>query len=70
MSLSNLKHPLPVGTVVEVRRPQCPCKGASFVVMTGKIKKAIPNQSSTWYYLDTGATINGAWIISINGQPV
>jgi hypothetical protein len=70
MSLSKPRHPLPIDTVVEANRPQCPCKGASFVKISGKIKKVIPNHSGTWYYLDTGSTINGTWIISINGQPL
>jgi glucan-binding YG repeat protein len=40
------------------------------VKVTGKIKKVIPNHSGTWYYLDSGSTINGQWIITINGQPL
>lgn len=66
-----IPHPLPIGTKVEAMRPQCPCKGASFVKVSGTIGKIIPNHSGVWYYLsDTGATINGQWIISIDGRPL
>ena len=58
-------HPLALNTQVEANRPQCPCKGASYIRVTGKVKKVIKNQAGYWYYLDTGATVSAAAIVRV-----
>ncbi len=59
-------HPIPLDTKVVANKPSCPCKGASFTLVEGVVKKVIHNQTGFWYYLgDIGVTVRGEWIQSI-----
>jgi hypothetical protein len=55
--MTTITHPIALESVVEAKRPQCPCKGASFTLVTGRVKKVITNQSGHWYYLDNRITV-------------
>jgi len=58
-----IKHPLTVGTKVEASQKTCACSGGGkYRTVTGKILKTIVNQSGTWYYLDSGATVKSEMI--------
>lgn len=63
--LQNFKHPLPLNTPVRANKPQCQCKGGGTTPVSGKILKIIENQAGTWYYLDSGNTIQSTWITEI-----
>lgn len=58
---------LTINTFVVANKPQCPCKGGGTIQIQGTIQKIISNQSGTWYYLNSGHTINESWIISNKG---
>lgn len=60
-----IKHPLSVGMKIEANKPQCPCKGASFKLITGTILKVITNHTGHWYYLDLGITVKDQWVTKV-----
>jgi hypothetical protein len=62
-----VNHPLVVGQRIEAQQPQCPCKGASYKLITGKILKVIINSSGTWYYIDQGMTIKADKVTKVFG---
>jgi hypothetical protein len=59
-----VEHPVAVGITVVANRPSCPCKGATFSLVEGAVRKVIHNQTGYWYYLSTGITVRGEWIQS------
>lgn len=63
--MTQIHHPIAVGTLVEANKPQCPCKGSAFAKVSGRIGKVIVNQTGHWYYLDTGHTISAQWVTKI-----
>jgi hypothetical protein len=58
-------HPLTLNTKIIAKKQKCSCQGGGFTQISATIKKVINNQSGCWYYLDSGITINSAWVISI-----
>lgn len=61
--ISRVTHPIPLETKVHALRPSCPCKNAKHEAVDGVVKKIIQNQAGFWYYLDTGITIRGDWVL-------
>jgi hypothetical protein len=60
-----IKHPIALDTLIEANKPQCPCKGASYTKVSGRVKKVITNHSGHWYYLDCGVTVSAQWVTKI-----
>lgn len=60
-----VSHPIALETKVVANKPSCPCKGATYSLVEGVVKKAIHNQTGYWYYLDIGVTVRGEWIQSV-----
>lgn len=60
-----ISHPVALNTMLEAVKPTCPCRGAKFVTVTGKVLKVINNNSGIWYYLDSGTTVKADWVKSV-----
>ena len=60
-----ITHPVALNTVVHANRPSCPCKNAKYENVKGTVAKVIRSGSSIWYYLDTGITVNSAWVTHV-----
>jgi hypothetical protein len=58
-------HPIAIDRKVVANKPSCPCKGATYSLVEGVVKKVIHNQTGFWYYLDIGVTVRGEWIQSV-----
>ena len=58
MSPVPINHPLPLNTRVRAMAAGCKCRGGKMELTEGLILKVIPSPNGTWYYLDTGKTIN------------
>ncbi len=65
MQVFRFTHPLPLSAQVTASKPSCPCKGATYETLVGKIEKIIKNQSGYWYYLDIGITVRDIWITDV-----
>jgi hypothetical protein len=64
-TIKDITHPIALETIIEANKPQCPCKGASYARIVGRIKKVITNHSGYWYYLDTKVTVPAHQVIRI-----
>ena len=65
--MTPISHPIALQKLVEAEKPTCPCTGAKFVNVRGKVLKVINNPSGVWYYLDCGVTVKADWIKRIVG---
>ncbi len=61
----NITHPLGLETKVLASKPRCSCKGGGTEQVIGVIKKVIPSNGTTWYYLSNGISVQDKWVIRV-----